>query len=159
ALRHLLNFLVTVDVLSESFLKESLALLGAAQDRLSVYKMAKDIDTKWSTSDARRLYTGYYGPLSTLFVHANGFSLIRYVQRNGKLSARPRFPWVKRSAMHAVDASMALLAIALAEEASPARTFLSRYGEAHTKRILTPLIVMTGRGVRGSWNLREAGPI
>jgi hypothetical protein len=60
--------------------------------------------------------------------------------------------------MHAVDTSMALLAMALADAESPARMLLRRYGEAHTKRILTPLVAMFGRGVRSSWNLREAAP-
>lgn len=60
--------------------------------------------------------------------------------------------------MHSVDASMALLAIALADAANPSRVTLRKYGEAHTKRIMTPLIVMTGMGARGSWNLQEVIP-
>jgi hypothetical protein len=53
---------------------------------------------------------------------------------------------------------MSLLAIALAEVESPARAYLRQYGEAHSRRILTPLIVLAGMGARRTWNLREAVP-
>jgi hypothetical protein len=159
ALRNLLNFLVTADVISDSFLKNSLAALGTTKDRLSVSAMATYIDKKWGTAHARSLYTGYYAALSTLFVHANGFSLIRYVRRGGKLSERPRLVWARRSATHSVDTSLALLAIALADTEDSHRTSLKLYGEAHAKRILTPLFVMAGMGVRHSWSLHNGLPV
>lgn len=158
ALRAVLNFLVTVDLISNSFLNDALTALESQKDQLSVYKLAKEIDANWGTSDARQLYSGYYAPLSTLFVHANGLSLIRYVRRNGKPTVRPRFPWIKRSAMHLVDACVALLAVALSEPDSTTRSYLGLYGEAHTKRILTPVSVIASLGVRSSWKLREAAP-
>ncbi len=54
-----------------------------------------------------------YVPLSEVFVHANGLSLLRHVGAEGKMLDEPAYPWARRYAVRTADGCVGLLAVAI----------------------------------------------
>jgi hypothetical protein len=92
------------------------------------------------------MYDRLYVPLSTMHAHASGLVLLRHVAPDDRPVVRPLRTWPARSALHAVDASVALLARALLPGGHPAAPVVDAYADAHMTSTAAPVAVM---GVTG----------
>jgi hypothetical protein len=58
---------------------------------------------------AMDLYQRISVPTSAFVVHSGGIALLRHVGPDHRLRRRPSFPWSRRSAVHAADATLGIL--------------------------------------------------
>jgi hypothetical protein len=145
---NILRYLVDDGLIPQDLVERVLAAVWPKGQSPTVWKMATVVESGPGGFQARSLYRRFYAPTSELFSHANAASLLRHVRPNGQIHDRPSFPWTRRSAIHASDACLGILAGAIAKRAGvPAGSF-GIYAEAHNIRTLTPLGVIVGVGLR-----------
>ena len=99
------------------------------------------------------LYGRLYIPLSEFFVHTNGTSLLRHVGDQGVIQTVPDHPWLRRGSVRAADASVGILAAAVAKASGSRAEQFAEYADDHLARTLAPLAVVGGKGI-----LRAIGP-
>jgi hypothetical protein len=153
------GYLLDLGLLPQDVFGESVKELGAKPRKMpTVMELAQVADQKVRGSGALRLYQRFYGPTSTFFVHANASSLLRHVKADNTLTDKPTFPWTYRSGGRVADASVGLLAAAVAEHAGAPDAAFTEYAEAHIARAFTPLAAMMGKGMRRTlkWSLLPA---
>lgn len=142
ALDGLLGYLIDDGLVSQELVSQSVTAMGPSSNMASVWKMAQRVDVAMNKTHARGLYRRFYGPTSTLFVHANASSLLRHVGTNNALAGRPSMPWTRRSAVHIGDACVGILASPIAaREGKPVAAF-DEYAEVHLASAYTPLGAM-----------------
>jgi hypothetical protein len=90
---------------------------------------------------ARVLYERLYRPISTLYTHASGVTLMRHMRHNDRVTERPMAPWTMTGAVNAVDTCVGQLAAAISAPDSADRALFMQYGMEHLKK--TPLPVST----------------
>ncbi|MET8230817.1 hypothetical protein ABZS77_09090 [Micromonospora sp. NPDC005298] len=112
--------------------------------------MAERIDTETGGSAVSDLYERLYVPTSTYFVHANPASLLRHVTPDGTLTERPSDPWTRRSPVRLADACVGLVAGAIAHVDGAPNDLFVAYAEAHHARTMTPMVVVTAKGLTRS---------
>lgn len=110
--------------------------------------MAQRVDRATGGSVAVDLYKRFYRPTSSLAVHANASTLMRHVCADGRLTDQPERMWNRRSPARIADASLGILAVAVAQRKSEPFQDFARYAERHVKRALTPVAVMASGGAR-----------
>jgi hypothetical protein len=152
----LAGLLIMTGLLPEHVLEKAMAALGPAKVKLPpVRNMAKTIDTATGGALEAEFYQRIYDPLSAFFVHANAWSLSRYVGRGGQRKTRPTMPWARRSPVRVADACVGLMAAALATDTeAPARLFMD-YTIAHGKRVLPPFGVLLAKTTGRTFSLRS----
>ncbi|MET8094219.1 hypothetical protein [Micromonospora sp. NPDC005220] len=117
--------------------------------------MAERIDTETSGSVVSDLYERLYVPASTYFVHANPASLLRHVTPDHTLTERPSDPWTRRSPVRLADACVGLVAGAVARADGVPNDLFVAYAEAHHARTMTPMVVMTAKGLTRSFKMSQ----
>jgi hypothetical protein len=135
--------LIPADVLAECIRRLN---LGQPKRGPTVEDMARRIDEATGGSVAIDLYNRFYRPTSNLAVHANAGSLLRHVRADSHLVHRPGKLWTRRSAARIADASLGILAAAVAQRKDRPSQALAEYAERHAARALTPVAVMAGVG-------------
>ena len=96
------------------------------------------------------LYGRLYVPLSEFFVHTNGTSLLRHVGDQGMIQTVPDHPWLRRGSVRAADASVGILAAAIAKASGSRAEQFAQYADDHLARTLAPLAVVGGKGILGT---------
>ncbi len=160
----MLTFLSSTGLIPQELIRSAVTALGEPQKLPDVRSMTEQIDSKTSATLAIHLYDVAYRPASQYFTHATNSALRRHVTADYGYTIRPANSWVRRAPVRLVDASVGVLASAIANNvAAPADLFL-RYGEDHAKRVLPPLLATIGKGMghKLGWAgvvaaLREAG--
>ncbi|MFG3553377.1 hypothetical protein ACGGAQ_03210 [Micromonospora sp. NPDC047557] len=152
----LLAFLDRAGVVPHEVVKEALSALGSpGTGAPTIPQMAERVDTETSGSAVRDLYERLYVPASTYFVHANPASLLRHVKPDRALSERPSDPWTRRSPVRLADACVGLVAGAIARaDGVPYELFVA-YAEAHQVRTMTPMVVLTAKGLTRSSSISQ----
>jgi hypothetical protein len=150
-----------VSYLSDAFLGTPAAINGAVDalgelgPDLDVRDLALWLEREYGIAIAAELYHDYYLPLSHLFTRAYAFSLMRFVDPQGRIRRQPTFPWAKRSAVRMTDGCVGLLAAHLAQASGrPYEAFLD-YAAAHFDRMLTPGLVFAVKGSLGPRSVRR----
>ena len=133
------------------------AISDAEMKSLKTFEMVKTIITVTGQGLAMDLYRRQYVPLSTFFAHANGLVLFRHVGTGGKLSEEPSYPWIRRSAVRACDASVGVLAAAVCEKSDLPREDFLRYANDHMRRSLTPVFAIGLRNASGTFHWSQIG--
>ncbi|MFC1428509.1 hypothetical protein ACEZCY_35645 [Streptacidiphilus sp. N1-12] len=151
----LFKYLVEDGVVPQELVDLAVSSLGAPGGAGNLFQMSEHIDRVLPDVKAVSLYRRYYVPTSTFFVHTNAASLLRHVDKNEHLAAKPTFPWTRQSALRISDGSVGLLAAELARYSGvPAERF-DAYARSHIARAYTPMAVMVVRGFRQSLRLRS----
>jgi len=144
--------LIPADVLAECLRRLD---LGQPKRGPTFETMAQRVDEATGGSVAIDLYKRYYRPTSTLAVHANASSLLRHVRSDDHLTHQPGRMWNRRSPVRIADASLGILAAAVAQRRGLPHLDLARYAERHAQRALTPVAVMAGGGSVGKFKPRQ----
>lgn len=153
AMRDMLRHLIDDGLVSHDVVDQSVVAMGGASNGPGVWTMADRVDGTPSGAGAVGLYRRFYVPTSTFFVHANAASLLRHVRSDNTLSDRPSLPWTRRSAVRISDASVGILASAIAaSEGKPAAAF-EQYARAHLTLAFTPMAAVVTQGLRRSVRL------
>jgi hypothetical protein len=143
----MLDYLTADGFIPRDVMDQALRAFGTPKQGPTVKAMAELVDAQTGGTVAADLYRRLYAPTSTFFVHANTASLLRHVDTHSALSARPSFPWARRSAVRLADACVGILAAAIANDGgTPTAGFVS-YAEAHVKRVIMPVAITAGKGV------------
>lgn len=157
------DYLVDGDPLKQELIDLVVEEIGGQGFVPGINKMAESVSNAVDSDLTTDLYKRVYGPLSAFFSHANGIVLMRYVKpKDGRPRFRPTYPWHRRGPARTADASLAVLALAVAarlEEPQEVKELFATYASRHLSRTLPPLSVMAGRGTRGSiqWRRIPAG--
>jgi hypothetical protein len=156
ALGNLMQYLVDLDATPARVVEIAQKYVGnTARETPGPYRMAKKFKEATGNSIAMDMYRRQYVPLSTLFAHANGLVLLRHVGKGARITRRPSYPWVRRSAVRASDVSVGILALAVAEKSDLPTELFVRYANAHIRRSLAPVFVMGVRSAGGSIQWRN----
>jgi hypothetical protein len=150
SLQRLVAYVVRDDPLLESIAEAIIATVGAPAPLPSIREMAETIATKTGESSATEHYDRLYVPLSTFYSHASGGALLRHVKRDGKVADEPSNVWAARSAVHAADAAVGILALAVADRGGAATAQFADYADSHAARTIAPLFAMAFRNAPGS---------
>lgn len=150
AMRGMLRYLVDDGLVSQDIVDQSVAAMGRASNAPNVWTMAERADSTPSGAGAVGLYRRFYVPTSTFFVHANAASLLRHVRQDNTLSDQPSFPWARRSAVRISDASVGILASAIAASEGEPTAGFEQYARAHLTLAFTPMAAVVTRGLRRS---------
>ncbi len=145
--RRMMAYIADDDPISPALVADVADSFGGATDLPHLVDMAKIVAAKTEESFAKDVYYRLYVPLSTLFAHPSGLSLLRHVKPDDQLAEKPMRAWTIRSAVHTSDACMARLAVAIAERKHRDGAPFVRYANVHIKRSITPVFVMTGRSM------------
>jgi hypothetical protein len=145
--RRLMSYIADGDPIPPTLVDQVAASFGAGTDLPRLVDMASLVAAKTDESFTTDAYHRLYVPLSTFFAHSSGPALLRHVGHDERLSERPIRAWTTRSAMHTSDACMARLALALAERKQITGAPFAEYANAHIRRSITPVFVMTGRSM------------
>ncbi|MEU4483200.1 DUF5677 domain-containing protein [Micromonospora sp. NPDC023966] len=152
----LLAFLDRAEVVPHEVIKEALSALGSPATGVpTIPQMAERIDTETSGSAVSELYERLYVPASTYFVHPNPASLLRHVNPDQTLTERPSDPWTRRSPVRLADACVGLVAGAIAHTDGVPNELFVAYAEAHHARTMTPMVVMTAKGLTRSRRMSQ----
>jgi hypothetical protein len=150
----LLKYMVEDGVVPQDLVDLALTSLGAPGGARQLIQMAEYVDRLRPETKAVSLYRRYYVPASTFFVHTNAASLLRHVDANDHLTAKPSFPWTRQSALRISDGSVGLLAAELARHSGVPAGRFDAYAESHIARAFTPIAVVIAAGFRRSLRLR-----
>jgi len=150
ALGDAFEYFEDLDIVPADVIRQCAAKLGQPRPAPKVWRMAETVDNANGNTTARDIYHRLYMPLSNFTVHANGVTLMRHVNQDGRLSTRPSRSWNRRSPARVADAAAGLLAAALAQEARTPTGRLLRYAERHFERALMPVAVIGLGGLSGS---------
>jgi hypothetical protein len=145
ALKAILRYLPD-EIVPKDLVATLVASLGKAERAKPLTEIAQVVDAATGTTDCVTLYEGFYAALSTSYAHGRGLALLRHVGKKGRLIARPRRAWGRRSPIHLGDALVAQFASALAEHHGGIADSFRTYAEAHRNRVITPLFSMRGGG-------------
>jgi hypothetical protein len=146
--RRLMAPLADGEAISEKMIEEVAATIGSGKGLPSLRDMAVLVSERSGRAAAQDLYHRIYIPLSTFVAHPSGMALLRHVAASDELSEAPSLVWSTRTACHAADACMALLALELAELKERPAAILTRYADAHMRRTITPLAIVLGGAAR-----------
>lgn len=127
-----------VDALAET--------MGGAGQLPKLFEMAESVAGVTQQTYTMDLYQRIYVPTSAFFVHSGGIALLRHVGADHRLRSHPSFPWSRRSAVHAADATLGILALAIADKTDRqnAERFAD-YANAHMHRTTPPIISLVAR--------------
>jgi hypothetical protein len=153
----LLKYMVEDGVVPQDLVDLALTSLNApgGPGARQLIQMAEYVDGLRPDTKAVSLYRRYYVPASTFFVHTNATSLLRHVDTNDQLTAKPSFPWTRQSALRISDGSVGLLAAELARHSGAPAAQFDAYAESHIARAFTPIAVFIAAGFRRSLHLRS----
>jgi hypothetical protein len=158
AMRGVFRYLVEGDILKTELIDTLVEAVGGKGSLPPVSRMAETVRSKVDSNLTSDLYKRVYVPLSTFISHANGIVLMRHVNAKGGPRYRPSYPWHRRGPVRTADACLGITALAVSGrlDGSPHATqaFVD-YTNAHLSRSIAPLIVMAGRGARGSMKWRR----
>lgn len=146
--RRLMAPLADDETISEEMIEEVAATIGSGKGLPSLRDMARIVSERSGHAVANDLYHRVYIPLSTFIAHPSGMALLRHVAADDELSEAPKSVWSARTARHAADACMAMLALELAEQKGRPTEVLAQYAEAHMSRTITPFAVVLGSAMR-----------
>jgi hypothetical protein len=146
--RRLMAPLADGETVSEEMIEEVAGTIGSGRGLPSLRDMAKLVSERSSRTAASDLYHRVYIPLSTFVTHPSGMALLRHVGADDEPSEAPSSVWSARSARHATDACMALLALELAEQKGRPAGVLTRYADAHMRRTIAPFAVVLRGAMR-----------
>lgn len=146
--RRLMAPLADGETISEEMIEEVAGTIGSGRGLPSLRDMAALVSERSSRTAANDLYHRVYIPLSTFVAHPSGMALLRHVGADDAPSEVPNSVWSARSARHATDACMALLALELAEQEGRPAEVLTRYADAHMRRTIAPFAVVLGGATR-----------
>lgn len=146
--RRLMAPLADGETISEAMIEEVAATIGSGKSLPSLRDMAEIVSERSGHAAASDLYHRVYIPLSTFVAHPSGMALLRHVAADGELSEAPKSLWSARTARHAADACMAMLALELTEQEGWTSEVLARYAEAHLRRTIAPFAVVLGGAMR-----------
>jgi hypothetical protein len=142
--RRLMAPLADEESISEEMIEEAAATIGSGRGLPNLRDMAELVSERSGRTAASDLYHRVYIPLSTFVAHPSGMALLRHVASDDELSEAPSSIWSRRSALHAADACMGLLALELAEQKKRPAAMLTRYADAHMGRTIAPLAILLG---------------
>lgn len=146
--RRLMAPLADGEAISEAMIEEVAATIGSGKGLPSLRDMADIVSERSGHAAASDLYHRVYIPLSTFVAHPSGMALLRHVAADDELSEAPMSVWNARTARHAVDGCMAMLALEIADQEGRPTEVLARYGDAHLKRTIAPFAVFLGGAMR-----------
>jgi hypothetical protein len=118
------------------------ATVGSPAELPTLRTMAEVIAEKTGQGFAMDIYDRVFVPLSTLSAHTTGWALLRHVGSENKLEDTPMPVWTRQSALHAVDACTAGLALAIAARAGMPEASFVEYADAHMSHTTSPVAVM-----------------
>jgi hypothetical protein len=120
-------------------------VLGDPKALPDLRAMANAVAMHTNDHSAAELYRRIYIPLSTFVPHPTGVALLRHVRARDKVSEAPASVWSIRAALHATDACVASLAIAIADRAGAPTTDFKPYAESHMSRTVAPVFAVATR--------------
>jgi hypothetical protein len=140
----LLKFLTGAGVIPASVLDECIHRLGYGEPARgpTVEAMAAVVDKSLGVRAAADLCDRFYRPSSTLTMHGGGWSLLRHVRQDDRLTRRPGRTWARRSPARIADACLGGLTATMARRAGRPSQLADEYTQRHFGRALTPMIVM-----------------
>jgi hypothetical protein len=155
AMERLFRYLVEGDVLKQELVDVMKREIGGSGRLPTVIDMAELVTQRTGHQLGHDLYHRLYVPLSTFFAHGNGLAMLRHVRQDGSVRIQPAHPWVRRSSVRVADASVGILALAIAGRSGVSPDRFVAYADAHIKRALAPLFVAAAQGT-GAGSLRLA---
>ena len=146
--RRLMAPLTDGETISEEVIEEVAATIGSGRGLPSLRDMAELVSERSGRAAARDLYHRIYIPLSTFVAHPSGMALLRHVVADDALGEAPNPVWSTRTARHAADTCMALLALELAEQEERPTAVLTHYADTHARRTIAPFAIALGGAMR-----------
>jgi hypothetical protein len=145
----LLKFLSNAGVIPAGVLDECIHRLGYGEPARgpTVEAMAMVVDKSLGVRAAVELYDRFYRPSSTFTMHGGGWSLLRHVRTDDRLTRRPGRRWARRSPARIADACLGALTATLARRAGRPSQLADEYTKRHFGRALTPMIVISSSGM------------
>jgi hypothetical protein len=129
---------------------EALNELSDTPRALHLRELCDAIVSAGGPTAVRDLYDRYFRAVSTAQVHTTAFSLIRQLDvRHGSTRFRPSRAWTTRSAAHACDTCVGMLADAVSPSDAPTRELFQAYARDHSSRMLPPILFITISTIRG----------
>jgi hypothetical protein len=142
SLKRVLQFLVQTLGVPEETLEDAVRLIGEPQKAPDYRRMSEVITERTGVDVTSPFYHQLYVPLSEMFVHPTGVTLLRHVDPDQKLTDIPDRWWTRRSATHTVDVCTAYLAWAIAKDADKSVAPFADYMMAHARRMFSPVVTM-----------------
>lgn len=131
---------LSAESLGEDFLASVVADHFGTDKAPNVFEMTSRITEAGGPLIATALYRSFYAPLSTFYGHASPLSLMRHVELRGNaVRWRGWSVFGRRSSVRIADASMGILAAAVAGDDHRHQTLLAQYGEANVLAARPPL--------------------
>ena len=149
-LKRVLTYLSERVGMPDETLTELIALVGKPRQLPPFKKMTDEIGDESRRPLTTNLHAQLYIPLSELFAHPSGSTLMRHVTKDGLVSETPAKWWPTRFAVHTVDMCVGQLATAIAERTGRDPTVFTRYATAHGKRVFPPALTMFFGQILGS---------
>ena len=109
----MMQFLSRTDPLLPAAVDDLVRLIAEPLDLPKPWNMADAVTRRTDQPLATELYQNVYVPLSTLFEHPGGLTLLRHVGSAGQPKERPARFWSRRASLHTIDLRTAQLALVL----------------------------------------------
>ncbi|MEV4539803.1 hypothetical protein AB0J82_39125 [Asanoa sp. NPDC049518] len=141
----LASLLEMTDLFPKAVLDQAVDALGPESQPPQIRRMAEAIDQATGGGIEAEFYRRLYLPLSTFFVHANAWSLSRYIGTASRFRTSPTVPWARRSPVRLADTCAGIMAVAVAHESAVPTQLLENYALDHGRRVLPPLAVLVAK--------------
>jgi hypothetical protein len=145
ALQQILAYLAVDDPVLSRVVDDVAEAIAPPKALPPLKHIAVALTTTMEDSFATNVYERIYVPLSTFSAHATGIALLRHVGQDDQLRDRPTRVWFRRSAVHSTDASVARLALAIAEQVGVATAPFAQYADVHGSRTIAPIVAISGQ--------------
>jgi len=155
SLRRLLHFLGDDDPMIRTLITAVATEIGPPEQLPDLRRMADSVAATAGRSFTQDLYHRFYVPLSTYYPHVSPSALLRHVTPNDRLDDEPARVLSRRSALHLADASMAVLAAAVAERTGAENESFVEYANAHWCRAIPPVGTLATRSMFRSMRWRK----
>jgi hypothetical protein len=142
ALKRVLQSFVEALDIPNLTLESAVHLVGQPHQAPDFRRMAEVVDSRSGVDLATHFYDRLYIPLSEMFVHPTGVSMLRHVDPDEHLTDLPAKWWSRRAALHTVDACASHLAWAIAKLSNQSTSPFADYTVAHANRMFPPAITM-----------------
>ena len=144
--RRVLAYLPGTGLVPQDLVDAAAGSLGKKGHDLRLGNIAAELKATYQVDIGVSLYQRHYVPLSHFYAHSSESALTRQVY--GRLTRRRTAPaWTHRSPVRVADACVGYLAAHLAlQTGRPDAVMLSRYGDAHLDRAVTPAAALALKG-------------
>jgi len=142
----MMQFLSRTDPLLPAAVDDLVRLIAEPLDLPKPWNMADAVTRRTDQPLATELYQNVYVPLSTLFEHPGGLTLLRHVGSAGQPKERPARFWSRRASLHTIDLRTAQLALVIAEHLGLSDQPFRGYAQAHMERAAHPMTTYAARG-------------